>query len=68
MRLFKKTNIDFIGKRFFWYVVSTIMVLIGLVSIIFKGINYGIDFQGGTGNDCGVQSQCRCRKRAYCTR
>ncbi|MGD0589738.1 MAG: protein translocase subunit SecF [Bacteroidota bacterium] len=48
MRLFKKTHIDFIGKRFFWYVVSTIMVLIGLVSVIFKGINYGIDFQGGT--------------------
>jgi len=48
MRLFKKTNIDFIGKRFFWYVVSTIMVLIGLVSIVFKGISYGIDFQGGT--------------------
>ena len=48
MRLFKKTNIDFIGKRFFWYSVSTVMVLIGLISIVFKGINYGIDFQGGT--------------------
>ena len=48
MRLFKKTNIDFLGKRKMWYVVSTIMVLFGMVSVVFKGINYGIDFQGGT--------------------
>jgi preprotein translocase subunit SecF len=48
MRLFKKTNIDFLGKRKMWYVVSTILVLFGMFSIVFKGINYGIDFQGGT--------------------
>ena len=48
MRLFKKTNIDFLGKRKMWYIVSTIMVLFGMFSVVFKGINYGIDFQGGT--------------------
>jgi preprotein translocase subunit SecF len=48
MRLFKKTNIDFLGKRKIWYIVSTILVLFGMFSIVFKGINYGIDFQGGT--------------------
>ena len=48
MRLFKKTNIDFLGKRKMWYVVSTAMVLVGMISVVFKGINYGIDFQGGT--------------------
>ncbi|RPI05809.1 MAG: protein translocase subunit SecF [Ignavibacteriae bacterium] len=48
MRLFKKTNIDFLGKRKMWYIVSTIMVLFGMFSVIFKGITYGIDFQGGT--------------------
>jgi preprotein translocase subunit SecF len=48
MRLFKKTNIDFLGKRKVWYLVSSIMVLIGMGSVIFRGINYGIDFQGGT--------------------
>jgi preprotein translocase subunit SecF len=48
MRLFKKTNIDFLGTRKIWYIVSSIMVLIGMASIVFKGITYGIDFEGGT--------------------
>jgi len=48
MRLFKKTNIDFLGKRKMLYVVSIAMVLVGMISVVFKGINYGIDFQGGT--------------------
>ena len=48
MRLFKKTNIDFIGKRKFFYALSSSIILIGMVSILIKGISYGIDFQGGT--------------------
>jgi len=48
MRLFKKTHIDFLGKRGMWYMISSAMVLIGLVSMLFKGISFGIDFQGGT--------------------
>jgi preprotein translocase subunit SecF len=48
MRLFKKTNIDFLGKRKMWYVISSVMVLIGMLGLLFKGITYGIDFQGGT--------------------
>jgi preprotein translocase subunit SecF len=48
MRLFKKTNIDFLGKRKIWYMISGCLVLVGMVSILSKGISYGIDFQGGT--------------------
>ncbi len=48
MRLFKKTNIDFLGKRKMWYVISSIMVLLGMFSVFVKGISYGIDFRGGT--------------------
>lgn len=48
MRLFKKTNIDFLGKRKIWYVISGCLVLVGMVSILLKGISFGIDFQGGT--------------------
>jgi preprotein translocase subunit SecF len=48
MRLFGKTNIDFMGKRRTWYVVSATVILIGMVSLLIKGVDYGIDFLGGT--------------------
>jgi preprotein translocase subunit SecF len=49
MRFFKKTNIDFMGKRKVWYIVSSCVILVGLLSIPFKGgLNYGLDFTGGT--------------------
>jgi preprotein translocase subunit SecF len=48
MRFFGKTNIDFMGKRRVWYLVSGTVILIGMVSLTFKGVDYGIDFLGGT--------------------
>ncbi len=48
MRFFKKTNINFLDKRRFFYFVSLIVISTGLISLIFKGIGYGIDFLGGT--------------------
>jgi len=48
MRFFKKTNIDFLGKRKIWYIISSIMVLIGWFSIVFGFLEPGIDFKGGT--------------------
>jgi preprotein translocase subunit SecF len=48
MRFFGKTNIDFMGKRNLWYVVSGSMLIIGMFSLAFKGVDFGIDFLGGT--------------------
>lgn len=48
MELFKKTSINFIGVRQRWYMLSGTLILAGLISIAFKGIEYGIDFKGGT--------------------
>ncbi len=48
MRLFGKTNIDFMGKRRLWYSISATVILIGMVSLAIKGLDYGIDFLGGT--------------------
>lgn len=39
---------DFIGKRKLWYAISLVILLAGLVSLIFQGLNLGIDFTGGT--------------------
>ena len=50
--MFKKlyngeTHIDFIGKRKVWFTISGVLVLISLGSFIVRGLNYGIEFEGG---------------------
>src|SRR6266487_1174181 len=39
---------DFVGRRKRWYVISGVLLLICLVSFIFRGFNWGIEFRGGT--------------------
>jgi len=41
-------KIDFIGRRKVWFALSGTIVLISLVSLGVKGLNLGIDFQGGS--------------------
>jgi preprotein translocase subunit SecF len=42
------TKIDFVGYRFYAVTASLVVIVIGLVSIAVRGVNYGIDFAGGT--------------------
>ena len=44
---FKNINIDFIGVRKRFYILSSIIVILGLGSLFTKGLNYGVDFVGG---------------------
>ncbi len=49
MELFKKTTrIDFLGRRRIAYVVSAVLLLVSLGSLATRGLNFGIDFTGGT--------------------
>lgn len=54
IELFKKTEIDFVGKRFVFFVISGLAVLVGVVAMIqiargpSGGANLGVDFTGGT--------------------
>ncbi len=49
MELFKKTSIDFVGRRYIFFFISGILILSGMLSLIFKGgPKLGIDFTGGT--------------------
>ena len=42
-------NIDFIGRRWIAFLLSSILILASILSIILKGgLNFGIDFAGGT--------------------
>ncbi|HEX9934339.1 MAG TPA: protein translocase subunit SecF, partial [bacterium] len=48
-QLFQTPHIDFIAYRKIAYVISIVMILIGGVSLVLhKGLNFGIDFKGGT--------------------
>jgi len=48
MRVFHNLNVDFLGKRRIFYLFSTAMFLIGMLSIAFRGLSFGIDFKGGS--------------------
>jgi SecD/SecF fusion protein len=39
---------DAVGKRRIWFTVAGILIAISIGSIVFKGLNLGIDFRGGT--------------------
>lgn len=43
-----ETNIDFIGKRFFAFALSMVLIIGSIGLIVSKGLNFGIDFTGGT--------------------
>ena len=44
----KQTHIDFMGQRKLAIVFSGLLLLVSLVSVGVRGLNYGIDFTGGT--------------------
>lgn len=48
-RLYRgETDADFVGNAGRWFLLSGLVVLIGLVSLLTRGLNLGIDFEGGT--------------------
>ncbi|MFY7972019.1 MAG: protein translocase subunit SecDF [Flavobacteriales bacterium] len=45
---FTKINYDFVSKRKMFYLISSVIVIAGLVSVFTRGFNMGVDFAGGT--------------------
>lgn len=45
--LFKGSTFDFIKERKKFYIVSSIIIIAGIISILIKGFSYGVDFRGG---------------------
>jgi len=48
MRILGQTNIDFMGMRRTFFVISLILIMVGMGSVVLKGLEFGIDFVGGT--------------------
>lgn len=44
---FKDNNFDFVSQRRRFYIISSVIMVIGVGSFIFKGFGLGIDFKGG---------------------
>ncbi|MFZ0197695.1 MAG: protein translocase subunit SecF, partial [Candidatus Sulfotelmatobacter sp.] len=49
MEFFRNTNIDFLGKKWYFLAFSLVFSVAGILSMLFwHGIPYGVDFRGGT--------------------
>lgn len=48
MEFFRKTHIDFMGLRKSAAVFSIVLCLASIISVVFHGLNWGLDFTGGT--------------------
>ncbi|MFM9095691.1 MAG: protein translocase subunit SecF [Actinomycetes bacterium] len=42
-----ETSVDFVGKRKIWYLMSLLIVLVAAAGVFVRGINLGIEFEGG---------------------
>ncbi|HEX7459682.1 MAG TPA: protein translocase subunit SecF, partial [Acidimicrobiales bacterium] len=48
LRLYRgQTSFDFIGNRRWWFGISALIILLGVISLGTRGLNLGIDFKGG---------------------
>jgi len=41
-------NLDFVGKRYFFVLLSTVINILAIVLLFTRGLNYGVDFVGGS--------------------
>ncbi|MGI9021706.1 MAG: protein translocase subunit SecF [Acidimicrobiales bacterium] len=49
-----ETHYDFVGRRWWWFAFSAVVIMIGVVALLTDGLNYGIDFKGGTSWEVGA--------------
>ena len=52
----RKTNIDFMSQRKIALIFSSIMIIASITSLATRGLNFGLDFTGGTLIEVGYQS------------
>lgn len=48
-------DLNFVGHKYIWFTISAIVMLVAIVALIVRGLNFGIDFTGGTELDVKVK-------------
>jgi preprotein translocase subunit SecF len=47
-RLYRgEVSFDFVGRKKLWYTISGLILVISIVALAFRGLNYSVDFKGG---------------------
>ncbi|HXB51040.1 MAG TPA: protein translocase subunit SecF [Streptosporangiaceae bacterium] len=48
-RLYRgEVSIDFVGRQKLWYTISGIILLVSILALIFRGLDYSVEFKGGS--------------------
>jgi len=58
----EQTNFNFMGKRKIAAIFSAILILISIASLVMNGLNFGIDFTGGTMIEVAYQEEADLNK------
>ncbi len=64
MQLVFNREWDFMGRRRFFIALSLTLMVLSLISLGTRGLNFGIDFTGGALIEVGYPAACRSRCRA----
>ena len=52
-----KVSVDFVGRKWLWYAISGLIVLVAVYGLVGKGLNVGIEFKGGVEYQVSMPAQ-----------
>ena len=48
-RLYRgEVSVDFVGRQKLWYTISAVILVISIAALVFRGLNYSVEFKGGS--------------------